>query len=368
MRIAVLGNSPLNIGVTAATDLAALGHEVTLMPFEGEAERLDGVRDGVRLDASKAQPLAVGVERARFSLREDPASALEGVELAILDTPALALEARIRAIAPHLPAGLHLHVDTHGYWPALRAANLPEWPRGRAVTLSEGTTPTHAGALAGDTVEFHTVRRNIALGVFPAVETERVAALLNGVMPLFVPSRDVLATNLEGMNFLVHPAIALVNAGAFDRAEERGEPIGFYGEANTAHAARLGEALDAERIPLETMLELPHRPLAEQIGALYGGGGATLREAIANAPFYKALPPLRADVWRGWMRADVPLTHVPFVRLAGALGCDAPLHRGLVDLMGAMLGEDFWSGGLTLDALGLAGRDAAAMRRYVREG
>lgn len=49
-----------------------------------------------------------------------------------------------------------------------------------------------------------------------------------------MPARDVLAVNLESMNFLVHPAIALLNIGAFDRAEARGRTIDFYGDGNVS--------------------------------------------------------------------------------------------------------------------------------------
>lgn len=92
------------------------------------------------------------------------------------------------------------------------------------------------------------------------------------------------------------------------------------------------------------------------------------REAIAAAPFYQALPPLPADRWADWMRADVPFAHVPFVHLAEALGSPAPLHRGLVDLVGAVLGEDFWRDGLTLGDLGLADMTNDEMVAFVRDG
>ena len=220
-------------------------------------------------------------------------------------------------------------------------------------------------------VTAHVVRRNITLGVFPATRTEAVAHRLAGVLPLFAPVRDVLAVNLESMNFLVHPAIALLNVGAFDRAGARGETIDFYGEGNTRHAGVLAEALDAERRGPSSALGLPFRPLSEQIAALYGGGldrHGSVREAIAAAPFYQALPPLPADRWANWMRADIPLAHVPFVRLAEALGTLAPLHRGLVDIMGALLGRDFWQDGLTLQELGLSNMTAEGMTAFLHDG
>ena len=59
---------------------------------------------------------------------------------------------------------------------------------------------------------------------------------------------------------------------------------------------------------------------------------------------------------------------VPMVRLAEALGVELPVTRGMVDVMGAMLEREYWVEGLGLGDLGLAGLDAAGIRRHVTTG
>lgn len=373
MRIAVVGCSPLSVGLVLAADLTRLGHDVALAGFDdAENARIAAnvaaglrVRDGPsRLLSGGAGPVRVG------SVDTDPARASAGARIVFVDTLAGEVEARVARLAPALVSGQHLHVQTHGYWAAFRSARVLDAAGVRGVSVSEGTAPTHAGGVEDGAISPHAVRRNLPLGVFPGCETAAVSALLAEVMAIFEPCTDVVDSNLQSMNFLVHPAMSLLGAGMFDAAEAAGRRIRFYQDANTPHAGTLAEALDAERRPVLDRFGYAYRTLAAQIVGLYGGEAAPVgvSAAVAGAPFYHALPDMPADIWRHWMHLDMPLAHVPYVRLAEALGLPAPLHRGLVDIFGAILGTDFWATGLSLAALGIDGLDAAGVQRYAEAG
>ena len=56
---------------------------------------------------------------------------------------------------------------------------------------------------------------------------------------------------------------------------------------------------------------------------------------------------------------------VPFVLLADLAEIPTPIHRGYIDIFGAILGTDFWKTGLTLDILGLADRSIREIIKYV---
>ncbi|MDP6257515.1 MAG: hypothetical protein QGH63_00325 [Rhodospirillales bacterium] len=129
--------------------------------------------------------------------------------------------------------------------------------------------------------------------------------------------RCVVETNPENINLLVHPAMALLNVGYFDR---------------------------------ETVV------------------GETVHDAAKQSPVYKNSGSLPADVWRSWMANDVPLAHVPFVQLAESAGVSVPLHRGFVDIVDALLGGNSWRDGLAPERLGLAGLSPERIRDYVETG
>ena len=206
------------------------------------------------------------------------------------------------------------------------------------------------------------------MAAFPANRSSEAMRRLAAITTAVEPRCNVIETNLESMNLLIHPALALLNVGYFDRAEADRHPISFYGVGNTAYAGKLAEALDAERPAVCAAFGVRFRSLLDHIHTLYGGSGASVRDAVGNSPFYTQIGELPADIWRVWLSADVPLAHVPFVLLAESVGLSAPLHRGLVDLMDAMLGMTSWQDGLTLERLGLAGMNPEEIEHYVDTG
>ena len=182
------------------------------------------------------------------------------------------------------------------------------------------------------------------------------------------PCRNVIETNLESMNLLIHPAMALLNVGYYDRAEADGKRADFYGTGNTVHAGKLVEALDAERPAVCEAYGLRYRSVLDHIRILYDAKGENVHEAVAQSAFYRGVGDLPADIWRTWLGTDLPLAHVPFVLLAEVAGCPAPLHRGFVDVVAALLDANPWQDGLTLERLGVADMDPAAMNVYAETG
>ena len=98
------------------------------------------------------------------------------------------------------------------------------------------------------------------------------------------------------------------------------------------------------------------------------GTGRTMAEAQRNSNFIKDSPAFSVDQWARWIQWDMPLAVVPMMLLADLAGVSMPLHRGLVDIFGALLETDFWKTGLTLERLGLGGLSVSEVLRYVTEG
>ncbi|WP_424986888.1 NAD/NADP octopine/nopaline dehydrogenase family protein [Microbulbifer sp. S227A] len=369
-HIAIIGNSPLNIGAVMAADLTLGGEEARLFLWPDQAELADaaGAAGGLTVldPADQLKSGQTGLATPRI-FTGSPAEAVAGAALVVMDVTGDDVERRFRDLLPHLENGQVVHVNTHGYWPSLRVAGMLRAAGKSGVTLTEGVTPSIAAGRDGAVITPHTLRRNVLVAAFPASRSDQARDQLARIFHSFEMARDVLHANLSGMNFLIHPGIALVNIGYFDRAGARGDRISFYGTGNTENAMRMTEALDAERPAVAALLDVPCPSVSEQVARIYGLAPKPLGALVAEVPFYRDLPPLPADVWKAWMRWDIPHGHVPFVLLAEALGQPAPLHRGLVDIMDALVGMSSWRDGLTLERLGLAGMSADDMIRMVRQ-
>lgn len=369
-HIAIIGNSMLNIGAVMAADLALGGEDVRLYLWPDQADLAQAAEAAggltVREPADQTKSRRTGLATPRI-VTDSPAGAVAGAALVVLDVTGDDVEQRFRDLLPYLEDGQIVHVNTHGYWPSLRVAGLLRGAGKTGVTMTEGVSPSIAAGREGAVITPHTLRRNVLVAAFPASRSEDAREQLWRIFHNFEMARDVFHSNLSGMNFLIHPGIALVNIGYFDRAAARGERISFYGTGNTPNAMRMTEALDAERPGVAARLDVPCPSVAEQVARVYGLNPKPVGDLVAEVPFYCDLPPLPADVWKAWMRWDIPHAHVPFVLIAEALGQPAPLHRGLVDIMDALVGMSSWRDGVTLVRLGLEGMSADEMIRFVRQ-
>ncbi len=369
--IAIIGNSQRNVGAAMAGDLALGGHDVRLALEGGEGHILEAVRaaGGVTLNVPADRTLSGrnGLGTPRI-LTDDPVETVAGADLVVLDVEAADIEARAAPIIPHLENGQALYVNTHGYWPALRLAPALRAADKAGVTVIEGMAPNISAKRTGAEVTNYFLRRDVPVVVFPANRAPQMDRFLSLMFASAELCRDVVETNLENINLLVHPAMALLNVGYYDRAEAAGETVSFYGTGNTVNAGRLAEALDAERPAVCETYGVRFRSLVDHIHRLYGGAGETVHDAVKQSPVYKNSSALPADIWRSWMADDVPLAHVPFVQLAESASVSVPLHRGFVDIVDALLGGNSWQDGLTLERLGLAGLSPERIRDYVETG
>lgn len=371
LKIAVMGNTGMNIGAAVAGDMALAGHDVRFLLWPEQRECLDACRaaGGIEMGDPASETISGKTGLAPLTaITDDPSEALAGADLVVMDEAQLDLEARAPKFIPHLENGQVLHVNMHGYWPGFRLAPLLRAADKAGVTVTEGVTPTHAAARSGARVTPGFIRRTLPLAAFPANRSEAAMERLAAIVRSAEPCRNVIETNLESMDLLIHPAMALLNVGYYDRAEADGKRADFYGTGNTVHAGKLVEALDAERPAVCEAYGLRYRSVLDHIRLLYGAKGENVHEAVAQSAFYRGVGDLPADIWRTWLGTDLPLAHVPFVLLAETAGCPAPLHRGFVDIVAALLDANPWQDGLTLERLGVTDMDPAAMNVYAETG
>jgi opine dehydrogenase len=371
-KIAVLGNQALNIGNAIAADLTLAGYEVHLFDLPRYSETIRAVQKvgGIHVSGDPQSTVSGKTGLARISaITNDHEAALKDTDVLFIDVPAHEYESRFRSIAPYIKDGAIVNFHHYGYWPSLRVAPILNSTGKENVLLTECPAPLYVARGNEGNLVFSLMRKGIPLSVFPANKSKKAFDILKAMYPSLELAENVLHTNFENINMLVHPGIALLNVAYFDRVKEHGEATAyFYGTGITEHTGILSEAQDKERKAACEAYGVPYTSLVDLINRYYDSKGKTVMESQLHSKFYPGVPAYGVDIWMQWLRTDLPLAMVPFVLLAELAGVSMPIHRSMIEIFGAILEANFWENGLSLDKLGLADLTVEEITRYVSEG
>lgn len=359
LSVAILGAG--HGGLALAAYLSRQGHRVTL--WNRSADRIAAVArlGGLRLATPGSAPTFVRLA----SVTADVRAALADARLVLVAVPASGHADVARACAPYLRDGqsvLLLPGRTGGaleFRRVLRAAGC----RARVLLGEANTFPLAARCVGPAEAVVFGAKDEIRAAALPAVRTPELLAAWRPVLLMLAPARSVLHTGLANVGAILHPSITLLNAGRI----ARGDAFDFYAEGVTPAVAAVLAAADAERLAVARAYGVKVPSLPEWVAAAYGHRAATLREAVAGNPAYTGIKaPTTLD--HRYLLEDVPTGLVPLIELGEAAGLALPTLTGLVARAREALGGERWQRPRTLEALGLAGLEAAAIRALVEHG
>lgn len=361
--VAVLGAGHSGFGL--AGDLALRGIDVRLCEHPDFVAAIEPVQrsGGIAVRGVAGEGRAV-----LGAVTTDPALALDGASLIFVVVPAYAHDAMAAFLAPHLQADQPVVLmpgnagGAFAFRRALREHGAPDVPVAEAASFVFACKKDGPAA-----VWIRGIKRGLPVGVLPAEATSRVMAVLEPLYPDLVTVGDVLETSLSNANHVAHPPALLLNIA---RIEDRGGDYSFFHEGMTPSVARLTDAIDAERMALVAALGYRPESTLAQLVRFYGDqgfGGSTYYEAVHTTPVHGAAR-APASVDHRYFTEDVPYGLVPLTEIGAAVGVAMPATRGVVDVVGAVMGTDYRATGRTLERLGLAGLSADGMRRMARTG
>ncbi len=202
-------------------------------------------------------------------------------------------------------------------------------------------------------------------GASPRAGAASVAELLGDILPAGVAvAANVLETSLNNLNAMAHPVPALLNAGWI---ETTGGDFRFYNDGVSPSVARAMDAADRDRLAIIRALGLPAVPATEWDRRLYGLVGETTFELNRDSWVHRDIRAPK-ELRSRYLTEDVPYGLVPIASIGHELGIATPTIDLLIDLASLLLDEDLRAAGRTAASLGLAGRTAAEMVRFVEVG
>ncbi len=230
------------------------------------------------------------------------------------------------------------------------------------IVLGEANTfPIAARCTGPAQAAIFGAKSELLAAALPAVRTAELIDACRPILPSIVPCRSVLHTGLANVGAILHPAIALANAGRI----RRGDCFDFYREGITPAVAERLAAADAERLRIARAYGISVCSLTDWIGAAYDHHADTVLETVAGNPAYAGIK-APSTLEHRYLLEDVPTGLIPLLELGQAAGLHLPTLSGLVELARATLGGVRWQRPRTLAALGLSGMTPDAIRTLVQ--
>jgi len=379
-KIAVLGAG--HGGHAMSAELSMVGYEVNLYELPEFADNIKPIieKGGIHLIARRppAEEYQLpaggktGFTKITGKVTSDIKEALDGVDLIMLVVPSPWRERFIKECAPYLRDG-----QTIVIWPArfasIQCANLlKSMGVDKDILICETQSLIYACKRTGPAqVLVKDFKRKLLTSAFPAGRTNEALEMLKGIYPQLTPAKNILETTFSSGAIVLHPTSTLVNLYRVDAKfypyyEEIGGPFIRCYDVTPA-MARVMEAVDKERLAIADKLGVKVLSLKDTLGVFYLATGKDLYETILNVPTYqKQLAPTSLN--HRYVTEDVPYNLVPCALLGDQLQVPTPTIRAMTTIGCAATGRDFWSEGLTMEKLGLAGRTAKEIMEYAETG
>lgn len=344
-------------GLAMAGHLGLMGYPLTL--YNRTPENLEGVRwhGGVSLQGAAEGFGAVA------SVTSDLAEVAAHADILMIATPSTAHRPLAEGLAAHLRPGQIVVLNPGRTGGALEFSRvLAEKHVAVPLVIAEAQTFIYASrALSRHEARIFRIKNAVPLATLPAYWLPEILPIIHQAYPQFTAGHDVLATSLENIGAIFHPALTLLNAGWIEAT--RGN-FDYYLDGISPSVARFLEAMDRERVAVATALGVASASAREWLYLTYDAPGADLYEAIHNTASYRGIkaPPTIAH---RYVFEDVPMSLVPLSSLGAMLGVATPTIDLVIRMADCMHARDYRAEGRTVERLGLAGMTVKEIRQFV---
>lgn len=353
-KLTIIGSGAT--ALAAAATFTALGHQVTLTDIPERAENLEAVRkrggillrgNGVRGHYTPAEiTLDVAAAAAAADIIIVSAVAGRHREFARLIAPA----ARDGQVIVIVPGNVGALVFADVFQKAGVTADVPLLDVQGNLFPCRITGPAEVNSGAG-------LRKKRA-AAFPAKNTADAIARLEGVLEL-EPAKNVFETALNAPNVINHLTSTVLNAAAIDHAD------GSFSLFLQGLTPSVLKGLD--------VAYREWRTVTDRLGYWQMENPTDHLRQVADTSSHPELNVFRSLDGPGTLKhryvtEDAPCGVALLVSLARKAGVEIPFTQGVLSIISALNGTDYYAEGRTLENLGLAELSLEEIERYLETG
>jgi len=358
-RVAILGAGPAALAMACRTK--AKGYDVSVFEsprFEGSKARIEQIlkQGGLNIEGEFPSDF---VKLPIVTC--DPEAALKNQDIYLIGVPAYGQSSMMRYLFPYLRSG-NLVVFCSGSTASL--AIFQEFSDQGIdfiddVTIAETVTmPNSARFVDNGTIKVALGETRVRVAAFPGKNSDEA---IRRISPFINTKKaaNCFDTGLNNPNFIIHPAPMLLNYAEVERSEGL---LSIMNEGMTEAVLACMDAVDAEK---QRLLEcLGVEPIdVDSLYIEFGSSPDVYRRH--GEPFTMKK---KDRIWPRYTKEDVPYGMVQMASLGDMLGVPTPICHGIADILSVAEGEDYWSVGRTVKALGIAGMGIDELKNYLQTG
>ena len=365
-NVTILGGG--NGAFCAGADLTLRGFNVTIYEDPRFKQNVEGLiaNDNV---INLTGPGPVGAAKIK-KVTCDLADAVKDADIVMPISPAFAQESVAKTLVPILkdaeePIVIFLCPGSCGgslvYGKVFHEAGVYD----KALLCEVNTLP-----YATRKVDAHTVRMilrdpEIFFAAFPSKNGPELFEMVKPMFDSVVLFDDVLETALNNGNIDSHATPVVLNAGKIEYYGKHAH----YREGITPSVARVNDKVNQERMAVCEALgyqKIDIRERLERTG--YCKACESLYDTYQTSKdiFMTIEGPNKLS--ERYLTEDAPCSLVFVANLAHAIGVDTPIMDSVTNLASALMDQDYWVTGRTLDKVGLDGKNKEEILKFVKEG
>jgi len=349
-----------NGGIAMAGHLGLLGFRVQM--YNRTDEHLNAIRwyKGIEIEGA-----VTGFGRVLMASSHIDET-VAGVDVIMIVTPSTAHYSLATLMAPYLRDGQIVVLNPGRTGGALEfRASLERANCTARVVVVEAQTFIYASRmLSRNKARIFSVKNGVPVSALPSFLTPAVLKVLDVAYPQFIAGSNVLATSLENIGAVFHPALTLLNAAWI---ESTGGDFEYYLQGISPSVGRVLQAIDDERLALARALGIRTVSAREWLYLTYDAVGSDLCSAIQATTSYAGIKAPRTIDHR-YIWEDVPMSLVPMASIAAMYGVPTPTIDLTIDLANLMHGKDYRANGRTVRTLGIEGLSVEELHKLVTEG
>lgn len=352
-KVAILGGG--NGGISAAVDLKEKGFSTALYELPAYFSNLSVIQEkkGATIQDNKGDRF-VEIDLITNDIKE----AIKDAEIVMVVVPGFAIESFTEVLAPVVSEDQVIFFNGAAAMACVRFKNKAEemgihknFKLCEANSLTYGTRAFPSEAR----VEISLRAKKLFLAGYPKEVTKERFDAVHQIYDCVVEAQNIWHTTLENGNPVVHPGPCLMNAGKIDYS--KGE-FWLYKEGITEHTINILRAIEHEQMAIGAAFgfEIEDATQSRARRSYLANEVDELQYQFNTSEVFTQIKGPTSCTAR-YFTEDISTGLVLWSDLGKAVGVPTPNIDAVITLGSSLLQTDFRESGLTLEKLGLGGKD-----------